>query len=161
MRITSGLWALLIAANAIFACEGPEYRQFDFWLGQWTVYTVDGKVAGENDISLREDGCVLQEQYVTAGGYKGESLNIYDKSRQRWHQTWVDNQGGLLQLDGGLRNGVMVLEGMAFIAPDTERLNRISWTPNPDGTVRQHWQYQEPSGEWKTVFDGLYKRRQQ
>ena len=38
--------------------------------------------------------------------------------------------------------------------------HRIQWTPNQDGTVRQHWQTR-PVGEpeWKTVFDGLYTRK--
>ena len=36
---------------------------------------------------------------------------------------------------------------------------RISWTPNADGSVRQHWQARAAGGEeWSTVFDGTYRR---
>ena len=38
--------------------------------------------------------------------------------------------------------------------------NRITWTPNSDGTVRQLWEVSKDQGEsWQTEFDGLYKRQ--
>ncbi len=27
------------------ACDTPEHRAFDFWLGEWQVKTPDGKIA--------------------------------------------------------------------------------------------------------------------
>jgi hypothetical protein len=57
---------------------------------------------------------VLHERYATPGGYSGESLNIYDASRKLWHQTWVDSTGTLLLLDGGVRDGRMMLEGQTL-----------------------------------------------
>lgn len=145
-------------ASLAEACSEPNQRQFDFWLGEWTVYKTDGTVAGNNVIRLRENGCVLHEHYTTPSGYEGESLNIFDKSRNVWHQTWVDNQGTLLLLEGAFKDGAMVLQGMADIAPGKRRMNRISWTANSDGSVRQHWQFQDESGTWQTLFDGLYRR---
>jgi hypothetical protein len=101
--------------------------------------------------------CVLHERYQAPSGYSGQSFTLFDASRERWHQTWVDNQGALLQLDGGLRAGKMVLEGRSN-TPQGEQLNRITWSREPDGRVRQLWQLQQ--GEtWTTVFDGYYQRR--
>ena len=31
-------------------CSTPEYRQFDFWIGDWVVYTPAGQIAGTNKI---------------------------------------------------------------------------------------------------------------
>ena len=90
-------------------CATPEHRQFDFWLGTWDVHTPDGKRAGANTIRLTLGGCVLQENWQGAGGHSGTSYNIYDAPRQRWHQTWVDDEGQLLQLDGTYVDGKMVL----------------------------------------------------
>ena len=37
---------------------------------------------------------------------------------------------------------------------------RITWTPHPDGTVRQHWEQSTDGGQtWTTAFDGLYRRK--
>lgn len=140
-------------------CETPAHRQFDFWLGDWQVYKPDGTLAGDNLIQRSNGACVLHERYRTASGYEGESFNIYDASRQRWHQTWVDNGGLLLQLDGGWQNGSMVLEGNGVDASGKPARQRIRWTPNADGSVRQHWQSQTAGGDWQTVFDGLYRKR--
>ena len=93
-------------------CDTPEHRAFNFWLGDWQVHTPKGKLAGHNLVESRYDGCVVHEQYTSASGkYRGESLNIYDASRKLWHQTWIDNSGLLLVLEGGIRDGKMVLEG--------------------------------------------------
>lgn len=160
MRISE--LAFLLAALACmpaFAapCEAPAHRQFDFWLGSWEVVTPDGRLAGHNTITVEYGGCVLHERYTTPTGYTGESLNAYDSGRGIWHQTWVDNAGTLLLLEGGLDGADMVLEGSVTDAQGSVTRHRIRWTPNADGTVRQHWQSADASGDWQTLFDGLYR----
>jgi hypothetical protein len=140
------------------SCSAAEYRQFDFWIGDWEV-TANGKVAGVNRIERILDGCGLLESWTGASGYRGNSLNFYDASRKRWHQTWTDTSGLALALDGALAGGNMVLSGTRF---DTERQqtvhDRITWTPNADGSVRQLWEASTDGKSWSTVFDGLYAR---
>jgi len=146
-------------AAAAGACEAAEHRQFDFWLGDWNVHTPDGKLAGVNSIVREYGGCVLHERYSTNHGYSGESLNMYDASRKVWHQTWVDSTGTLLLLEGGLRGVSMVLEGQTVGAEGQITKHRITWTPNADGSVRQHWESTDGKGEWGTAFDGKYTRK--
>jgi len=141
------------------ACVASEYRQFDFWLGDWNVYTPDGKLAGVNRISSEYGGCVLHERYAGTGGSGGESLNTYDSGRRVWHQTWVDGAGTLLLIEGGLRASSMVLEGDTVGADGRITTHRITWTPSDDGSVRQHWESTDGTGQWRTVFDGTYRRR--
>jgi len=141
------------------ACEAAAHRGFDFWLGEWQVRTPDGKLAGANRIESEYDGCVLHERYTTGRGYSGESLNIYDAARQVWHQTWVDNTGTLLLLEGGLRDGKMILEGQTTGNDAQVTKHRITWTPNPDGSVRQFWESTDAKGQWSTAFDGMYTRK--
>lgn len=144
-------------------CATPEHRAFDFWLGEWTVFTPDGREAGKSVISRTMRGCVLHERYEGSTGFEGESFNIYDTSESRWHQTWVDNGGLLLQLDGGLRDGAMVLEGSTRSPDGSDVAQRITWTPlrAAEGGVRQHWEQSTDGGRtWITVFDGEYRRRQ-
>ena len=73
-------------------------HQFDFWLGDWDVRDPAGKLVGRNRITRVHGGCALEEQWSGNGGVTGSSLNAWDAERDRWHQTWVDNTGGLLQL---------------------------------------------------------------
>ena len=138
------------------SCSADEYRQFDFWLGEWDV-TQNGKTAGRNSIRSILNGCAISEEWSGTGGFKGNSLNFYNVDTKRWHQTWIDSRGQSLALEGRLEAGSMVLES----AP-VERAprHRITWKPMADKTVRQLWQVQDaPGGDWRTLFDGKYSAR--
>ena len=141
-------------------CEAPQYRQFDFWLGDWEVTGPNGQPLGRNSITRALDGCVLHERWSGAGGQRGESFNTWDRTRQRWHQTWVSSTGNLLLVEGGLVNGAMQMSG-ASTGPKGQILNRITWTPSPDGGVRQLWEASSDGGKtWQVTFDGRYRRAQ-
>lgn len=144
-------------------CDEPERRQFDFWLGEWDVHDPEGNLAGRNRITALFGGCALREEWQGASGFRGTSLNAWSPQTGRWHQTWTDSSGLLLQLDGGLRGGVMVLEGLAALPGqgDQPLQHRISWSPldgEPD-RLRQHWEVRagDASATWQTVFDGRYR----
>jgi len=97
----------------------------------------------------------LLENWSGRGGFTGKSLNIYDRDDKRWHQTWVDSSGGLLMIAGGLVDKRMVLSSEAGGA-----WQRITWTPNDDGSVRQFWEASADAGKtWTVQFDGKYVRR--
>lgn len=150
--------AVAVAQGADASCSSPEYRQFDFWLGEWEVSNPDGDVVGTNTITVVSGGCGLHERWEGAGGGVGESLNAYDRRTGSWHQTWVGGRGLVLRLEGGLRDGAMVLEG-ELIEGESVILQRITWTPSSDGRVRQLWETSEDGGSsWTTAFDGMYRK---
>jgi hypothetical protein len=140
-------------------CASADHRAFDFWIGDWNVHAPNGKLAGTNSITREYGGCVIHEHYDTGKGYSGESLNIYDASRKAWHQSWVDTTGLLLTLEGGIRDGKMVLEGATTGADGKTTKQRITWTPNADGSVRQLWETADGKGGWSVAFDGKYTRK--
>jgi hypothetical protein len=141
-------------------CSKAEHRQFDFWIGDWDVVNPKGEPAGTNVIKPILGGCVLHESWVGKGNFTGQSFNAYDAARGRWHQTWVDMSGGVLMLDGSFENGAMTLSDKDVAGKkDANAINEISWTPNADGSVRQHWRVSKDGGKtWTTSFDGKYVR---
>jgi hypothetical protein len=142
-------------------CQAAEQRQFDFWIGRWEVFAPDGKKAGDNQIEIIDGGCALIERWRGNGGFTGTSLNSWDAQTRRWRQHWIDSQGGLLQLAGGLDGASMVLasSGPHPDKPGATLRQRIRWTPLPDGAVRQHWETSADDGAtWATAFDGRYVR---
>jgi len=141
------------------ACTAVEHRTFDFWVGEWNVHSADGKLAGTNSIKREMGGCVLHERYDTGRGYSGQSFSIYDAPRRVWHQTWVDSAGLLLLLEGRIQDGKLVLEGQTTETDGRKIKHRISWTPSPDGSVRQLWESAAPNGDWTAAFDGKYTRK--
>jgi len=137
------------------------HRAFDFWLGDWEVYNPQGNYVGHNNISKIQNGCGLKENWLSAGGiYTGNSYNFYDANTGKWHQSWIDNQGGVLQLKGGLEDGVMVMKTEPSTNANNQTvINKVSWTPINENEVKQVWQVSSDNGEnWQTVFHGIYKK---
>lgn len=141
-------------------CDRPEFRQFDFWVGDWEVRDEKGQFAGENRITLEEGGCAIVERWRGAQGGTGQSLNYYDPVVGAWKQRWV-SAGTILEMQGHFDGKAMVLEGPLHYVRDnrTTRL-RGTWTPLPDGRVRQHFVESADDGKtWTPWFDGYYSRR--
>src|SRR5688500_5836889 len=142
--------------------EAPA-RQFDFWIGRWSVADADGTAAGRNHIEPILDGAALRESWQGADGHRGTSLNAWDPDAGLWRQSWIDVNGFWLLLEGGLRDGAMVMEGTGLkrSEPATTARHRISWSRmggDPD-RLRQHWEVSEDGGAtWTTLFDGHYSR---
>jgi hypothetical protein len=136
-------------------CADPARHQFDFWLGEWEVRDPSGQVVGHNRITSLFDGCGLREEWHGVSGVRGTSLNTYSAASGRWHQTWVDSNGDLLLLDGGLVDGAMVLEGLTG-----EVHHRITWSRAEDDgdQVRQLWETSLDGSSWDIAFDGRYSR---
>ena len=145
------------------ACATDDHRAFDFWLGTWDV-TAKGQTtpSAVNKVTMQHRGCVIREDYATKGGYTGMSMSFYDAAQKKWHQTWMGMDGSALFIEGGLNDkGSMVLsnKNTPYYVEGTP-INRVTWTPNEDGSVRQHWQASQDGGKtWSDVFDGVYVRK--
>lgn len=134
-------------------CQGTEYHQFDFWIGEWNVTSPDGERVGSRRASATMDGCVIREEWVS-DQVRGTSLSVYDRPRGGWMQTWVDNRGVHLRLEGGYGEGAMTLSGTRLEGDGVRR----TWRPTGECEVRQAQCVSEDGGEtWVVVFEGIYR----
>ena len=157
--LAAGFSSGLPTGAAQSACSAPAYRQFDFWLGNWAVYDWDtNKLAGHNLVTREFEGCVIQEHWTGSEGSHGSSFNTYDEQRKLWHQTWVDNRGQLVVIEGNLVGRAMVLAGSGVGRTGRRYRQRITWTPLAGGDVRQRWEISRDGVTWKPVFDGRYTK---
>lgn len=149
-------------------CAAQQYKEFDFWLGEWEVHNVAGQLLGSNRITKRYGGCVVVEEWESAGGGGGSSFNFYDQPTKQWHQFWVDasgtnwlssdKQGNPVTLRGGIRDGAMVMTSHPDSLPSIG-LTRVTFRPLPDGRVRQTFESSSDGGKtWTASFDGFYKK---
>lgn len=144
-----------------FDCGGSKpHRAFDFWLGKWVVSDASGERQGSNEIRAVQNGCALEEQWVSVRGGTGQSINYYHPGHREWHQLWTDGGASIIDIRGGLSDGVMQLEGVIYyLDKGLERGFRGSWTPLEDGRVRQFFEEQDDAGNWQTWFEGFYSRQ--
>lgn len=151
----------LVAQDNNCNCCSEDQKAFDFWIGNWEVVNAaNGKPAGTSKISREEAGCVIRENWTSATvGYTGTSLNFYNAKDEKWEQLWVDNSGAFLKLKGKRTGNQMVLSSDPFTKDDKTYWNRITWTNNDDGTVRQLWEILEGEKVVNTAFDGIYKKK--
>jgi hypothetical protein len=160
---TGLLHASLLAAQTAPApppdCKAPEYRQFDFWIGEWDV-SIPAGPAGVNVITLEEDGCLVHEHWRDNQGGTGQSFNFYNRQDRKWHPVWVASNGTVLDLIGEYRDGQLGFAGET-LGPDGKRLrHELTFSVNPDSSVRQYWRTSADEGSsWQVIWDGRYVRR--
>lgn len=144
-----------------FPCKySAEYKQFDFWVGEWTVkQTGADQVVGSSSIQKILDDCVVLENWTGGRGNTGKSFNIYDSNTKKWEQYWVDSNGGRIFFSGHL-NGTT----MDYFADTDEQGKKATrhlqfFHLGPD-EVRQFSQRSEDGGKtWSVEYDFTYFRK--
>jgi hypothetical protein len=121
--------------------------ELDFWVGAWDASWADGG-HGTNRVRRILGNRVIHETFEQAddgtGALHGQSWSVYDAKRGLWRQTWVDDQGGYLDLVGAHADGWFAFERTApEIGPAamqrmvfrdvTADAFRWTWESSPDG----------------------------
>ncbi len=170
MRKTYLIPVLLFIALGTAAqkpCSRPEYRQFDFWLGEWEAFSVKGVKAGDSKVSLLLDSCTILEEWTSASvqrgiRFAGKSFNSYNAAQKKWQQYWVDNTGAITQyFNGRLEGDKMILEtDNNRVSDSTWQLQRMTFYHLGPDKVRQHGENSADGGKtWVTSFDLEYRRK--
>lgn len=150
-----------IRAQESCACCTEQHQQFDFWVGDWNVYDTLGNLIGENTIEKLVVECVLSEHWRGGAGGVGRSYNYYNLADSTWNQVWIDGTGSNLVLKGKLIKGNMVLQSDLLPGQKIDWYrNRITWTPNHDGSVTQLWEIlNKEDVVISQAFKGIYKKK--
>ncbi len=143
-------------------CEDAEFRQFDFWIGDWDVVSAaDGTHQGSSHIAKEMGGCVIWENWTSAGGpYFGKSYNTWNVNLKRWEQYWVDNAAGVIFFHGGIKDGVMdywtddvpqpaggtLMRHLQFFSLSADKVRQFSQGSNDGGKT------------WHVEYDFVYTR---
>jgi hypothetical protein len=145
-------------AQSATPCAGAKYRQFDFWVGDWDVFDVErpAVVVARARVELILNGCVLHEVYEGLDGHKGESFTIYDATRDTWHQSWVNDHGYLLTIEGSLQGSSMILQGTDHLPNGKPRRVRGEWRPHDHGVREVAARSTDGGTTWVPWFDLLF-----
>ncbi len=149
-----------VEANRFPCRSSTEARQFDFWVGDWSV-RIGGTEIGTNRIEHAVDRCALLENWETPGGPNGKSLNYWDPQLRRWRQIFIFDNGGVNDYTGEWKEGEMrFLSAPALTAAGRVVNLRMTFIPMARDTVRQRIEVSSDSGRtWTPNFDALYIRR--
>ena len=148
-------------------CSRSEFRQFDFWVGEWEAFDLKGNKAGDSKISIILDSCVILEEWTSAGVqqgliYSGKSFNSYNAATKQWQQTWTDNTGNTTEfLRGEGSNGKIVFYADKVAGPKGENfMRRLTFTKPDNDKVRQFGERSDDSGKtWTAEYDLEYRMK--
>jgi hypothetical protein len=156
--------AVLIAQRP---CSQPEYRQFDFWIGDWKAFGPKGDKAGDSKISLILDSCVILEEWISTNPqqgltFSGKSFNSYNAATKQWQQTWTDNTGNTTEfLRAKGSNGKIVFYADKVTSANGKiYMRKLSFTKLSEDKVRQLGERSDDGGTiWTVEYDLEYRRK--
>jgi hypothetical protein len=156
-----------VRANADPCGSRPEFRQLDFWVGEWDVLGAAGQRVGTSRVERILNDCVLFETYTAAPGsstspnYVGQAFHFFDVNASHWVQHYIDTVAGPSDWTGDLRDGALRYAREGPFGPShVDVKQRMTFSPLPDGKVRQLLEQSIDGGKtWRAGFDGTYVKR--
>jgi len=146
-----------IRINGKPCTSGAEYKQFDFWIGDWDV-EVSGQKIARSRIEKVSDGCIVQENWMPLNGLNGKSWNFYNTATRKWEQVWIGPDGGVSKFQGDWKDGKMFFQGFAEQPNGTRSMARITFAPLQNHGVHQLAERSTDGGKtWTVGFDGIYR----
>lgn len=152
-----------VSTNRGTGCAEPEYRQLDFWIGEWDVSPAGADmVIAESTIRSLDQGCSIFEEWRPFASAGGHSISSYDRTDSAWHQEWVDGSGNRTPFVGRFEDGAMKLDNHGPVPPGAPAnlRRRMNYQQIDADTVRQ-WgeQFDEATQAWVVTWDLTYRRR--
>ncbi|HBX66639.1 MAG TPA: hypothetical protein DEG32_10960, partial [Balneolaceae bacterium] len=94
-------------------------------------------------------------------GYKGRSLSVYNPQRQSWHQAWVDNQGGYIDLKGSVDGEKRIFQTAERAGPQGGTIiNRMVFHNIKKDSFTWDWESSQDGGEtWSVNWKIQYIRK--
>jgi hypothetical protein len=149
------------SSTAAKPCGAPEYRQLDFWVGEWRVFEAsDNSPVGSSKIEIVMEQCGIKENFdapqTGAADYVGTSYSSYDRKDGKWHQMYIDNSGSV-----GLYTGGPDGNDMTFTCPaKAGATQKMIYRRQADGSVRQIGTLSTDGGKtWQAGYDYVYRRK--
>lgn len=137
----------------------PEFRQLDFWVGEWNVFSGSQKV-GDSSVQLILKDCVVFENWTSRLGQAGKSFNKYDPANKYWQQYWVADNGSTTVYTGSLQNGEMRYHAEQPMANGGRMMQNLTFSKLAPDKVRQFQQFSTDGGKtWTTGYDFVYVRK--
>ncbi|MBX7186147.1 MAG: tetratricopeptide repeat protein [Vicinamibacteria bacterium] len=143
-------------------CEAdPNFRKFDFWVGDWDVQQTGiprAPVGASSHVERILSGCVIFENWEPGQGGAGKSFNTYNTATKKWEQYWVDATGRITHYFGEFHDdGNLYYEADQFGTANKVRMTFFNEGPD---RVRQLGHLSQDGGKtWSVSFDLTYLRK--
>ncbi|MDQ2680888.1 MAG: hypothetical protein M3Y21_07700 [Candidatus Eremiobacteraeota bacterium] len=145
-------------ATAKAGCNAPEFRQFDFFIGNWLVTNKAGKRFASDRVTREFDGCGIWERWYGDSGSRGAGYSGYIPARKLWVQTFVDNDGDVLVFQGERKGRSLVIRGMSYPKQGIVEQNVVVFRPISKDEFEEYWTVAQSGESPRVAFDGFFHR---
>jgi tetratricopeptide (TPR) repeat protein len=148
-----------------YPCMGnTQAREFDFWIGEWDVYVRGtNTLAGQSKIEMASGGCMILENWTSAGAFSGKSMNFVDPVSGKWKQIWIGSNrspNASEFLNGEYRDGALRFDFETLNPQGGKQLVHFYFFNEGPDQVRQFHETSNDDGKtWTTSYDFTYKRK--
>ena len=141
-------------------CAVGEHRQFDYWLGNWSV-SYGGPPVGTSKVELALDQCMLVESWDGAKNHSGKTIFAYSPDDHSWYGMFADNEGRVhIFNQGKVSAGTAEFQGTSRGPNGETVLNRVTIVRASADKVDQTWEKSSDNGTtWKVAYRGEYTRK--
>lgn len=157
----SGAFAAEPAAGPPACAEDPLFRQQDFILGTWDVFSGAKQVA-QVRMERMLGGCAIQEIWTEAGGTPGSGMGLFTYSRllKAWQYLWAADTGRASNFSGSqTKPGEMRYIATHPLPDGRSRVRDWRLYLLPDGRVREVCVGSDDQGKtWATEYDLTWVR---
>jgi hypothetical protein len=140
----------------------PRYRQQDFTLGEWDVFSGTTRTA-QVSMQLILNDCVIEERWTSVRGRDDNGVGLFNFSPLlgNWVYHWATDVGTTTTFRGSLiRPGEMRYVTERPLGDGKVRLRHWTLSANPDGSIRELSVGSEDGGQtWTTEYDLKWVRR--
>ncbi len=152
------------AAQTADTCKNdPKFRELDFTVGSWDVYTGEKKT-DEVTMTLILNDCAIEEHWKKTDGHPtGNGIGLFNYSRLlgSWGYSWATDDGAATVFRGNLaKPGEMLYVTEKPLPGGKVRLRHWTLSLMPDGTIRELATGTEDGGKtWTTDYDLKWVKR--
>jgi hypothetical protein len=140
---------------------------FDFWLGDWDAVWFEKdslKAYGENHLTREFNGYVIHEDFKihsgNSAGFVGGSWSMYDKNKQKWFQTWVDNSGSYMTFEAKLEGPNRIFERSTINKKGIAVIQRMVFKNITKNSFTWDWESSVDNGKsWNMNWQIFYTRK--
>lgn len=168
------------ADRSAAACDAPEHRQFDFWLGTWDVdqriRAADGSYktfTGRDTVMRALDGCAVVERWHGTVEFfwddmtqpermAGLSVRAFDPDSGVWNIHWMDTRSPSFgePFTGRFKDGRGVFTLERTQADGTETISRITFDGIEEDSFDWELAISRDDGEtWMVLWAAEFRRR--
>jgi hypothetical protein len=134
-------------------------------VGEWDLTWTNAKgetEKGTNRIVRILDEKVIQENFSDGkNSYRGTSLSVYNPRLKTWNQTWADNQGGYIHLEGLVSDGKRMFQTQPTDFNGTKVIRRMVFFDIKANSFTWNWEQSQDGGKtWALQWKINYKRKE-